>query len=190
MKIGLLTLLLLLLAAAQGGLPPIGAEIPQSIDAVNSALLVGTNRLSVDFLGCIKERIQANSQDPDNSRRLSVVGFKLKGDFKSQDASGTVTIELNNIDSDAGSTSMLLQISPLEFKHINVISVKLTVNENGAEKLVLTSKEPMVLTGMTTRYPPRGDLYGLEKTVEFVSLDDPDTVAAVLETLTAKRGRS
>lgn len=51
----------------------------------------------------------------------------------------------------------------------------------GSEPLVLTTKDPVVLIGQLTQFPPRGDLYQLQKPVELVDPEDPAKVLAVIE---------
>lgn len=159
--------------------------------AINSPLRIQTSLVSVDFRGGIKERVDVNPDDPLNSVRLRVVGFKLTAELPSSSdggESGTVIIEQNDVDVDAKSTLKLTQRFPPKYEHTNIFSVSLTVDRPGAEPLVLVPKENFALIGKLTQYPARGDLYQLVKPVEFVDPEQPDTVVAVLEKLPAKRG--
>ncbi|MER5617606.1 hypothetical protein [Streptomyces sp. NPDC002215] len=51
---------------------------------------------------------------------------------------------------------------------------------DGSEPLVLTTKDPVVLIGQLTQFPPRGDLYQLQKPVEPVEPVDPEDPAKAL----------
>ncbi|KOU31269.1 hypothetical protein ADK52_03545 [Streptomyces sp. WM6372] len=65
----------------------------------------------------------------------------------------------------------------------------MTIEQPGSETMVLTTKEPMVCLGDLTQFPPRGDLFRLEKPVELVDAEaDPDKVLAVIEKLPIKVG--
>ncbi|MFJ2922236.1 hypothetical protein [Streptomyces sp. NPDC087307] len=79
-------------------LPPIGAEIPCSMLASNSAVRIRTSLVSVDFRGGIKQRVDVNPDDPINSVRMRTVGFKISAELHGGDdeAGGdTITIEQN-----------------------------------------------------------------------------------------------
>ncbi|MFC4565034.1 hypothetical protein ACFO4E_24525 [Nocardiopsis mangrovi] len=165
-------------------LPPIGAEIPRSMIAVNSSLTYQGTPHTLDFRGGIKKRVDVNPVDPINSVRLRTVGFRLTGEH---DSLGTVTIEQNDIDADVQSLLTLTRQFPPEFIDRDVLSFSLTFGSDD-EPIILTTREPMVLTAKLTQYPPRGDLYQLEKPVELVSLDDGDKVVAVLDALPLKTG--
>lgn len=190
MKFGLLTLLLPILAAAQSGLPPIGAEVPHSMLAINSALRIRTSQVSVDLRGGIKERVEENPQDPINSVRLRVVGFRVTAELPSSDGDegGTVVIEQNDVDVAAKSTLKLTQRFPPRYEHTNLFTVTLTIDRPSTQRLVLVSKYEMETIGTITQYPARGDLYRLVNPVEFVDPEDHDTVIATLLTFPAKRG--
>ncbi|KAG0293225.1 hypothetical protein BGZ97_005390 [Linnemannia gamsii] len=97
----LLSLLLLFMTAyAQNDLPPNGAEIPLSMIALNTPLTIRSSRITVDFRGGLKQHVDVDPNDPDNSRRLRVVGFRMIAELPE---GGTVTIEQNDVDEEAKS---------------------------------------------------------------------------------------
>ncbi|MFE2521619.1 hypothetical protein [Streptomyces mirabilis] len=63
--------------------PPIGAEIPCSMLAINSPLKIRNSLVTVDFRGGIKHRVDANPNDPINSVRMRTVGFKISAELPS-----------------------------------------------------------------------------------------------------------
>lgn len=186
------------------GLPPIGAEIPCSCLAINTPLRIRTSLVSVDFRGGIKVRVDVNPDDPHNSVRLRVVGHRVSAELPGGDdraSAGTITIEQNDIDVDAKSLLRLTQKFPPQYEQIMVLSFTMTIDQpddllrragvrspKAYEPLVLTTKDPAVLKGILTQFPPRGDLYQLQNPVELVLPDDPDTVVATIERFPVKVG--
>ena len=57
-----------------------------------------------------------------------------------------------------------------------------------SEPLVLTTKDPALLIGKLTQFPPRGDLYQLQNPVDLVLPDDPDTTIATIQRFPVKVG--
>ncbi|KAF9923761.1 hypothetical protein FBU30_006196 [Linnemannia zychae] len=181
-----LLLTMLTTAYSAGGLPPIGAEIPSSMLAINTPLRIRTSMMSVDFRGGIKQRVDVNPEDPINSVRLRTVGFRVTAETPD---GGTITIEQNDVDVDAQSTLRLTQRFPPKYEERDVLSFTMTIAQPGEdEPLVLITKEPMILIASLTQYPARGDLYRLEKPVDLVLPDDPNETIATLEKFPAKRG--
>ncbi|MFF1354068.1 hypothetical protein [Streptomyces sp. NPDC058297] len=173
-------------------LPPIGAEIPCSRLAINTPLRIKDALVTVDFRGGIKHRIDVNPDDPMNSVRMRTVGHKMSAELPGENGTGggTITIEQNDVDVDAPTTLRVTQQFPPKFEFREVSTFTMTIDQpgNGGGPLILTTKEPMVLIGQLTQYPPRGDLYTLQKPVELVDLDDLDKVLAVLEKFPVKVG--
>jgi hypothetical protein len=174
----LLSLLLLFMTAyAQNDLPPNGAEIPLSMIALNTPLTIRSSRITVDFRGGLKQHVDVDPNDPDNSRRLRVVGFRMIAELPE---GGTVTIEQNDVDEEAKSRLRVTQMSPLTYEHSLVLPFKMTIDapENGSsqEQLILTTKDPMMLISTITQFPPKGDLYKIQNPVDLVVIDDPDKV--------------
>ncbi|WP_406055674.1 hypothetical protein OG462_07450 [Streptomyces sp. NBC_01077] len=173
-------------------LPPIGAEIPCSRLAVNTPLRIKDALVSVDFRGGIKHRVDVNPEDPINSVRMRTVGHRMTAELPGEDGTsgGVITIEQNDVDVDAPTTLRLTQKFPPKYEFREVSTFTMTIDQpgGGGEPLILTTKEPMVLIGQLTQYPPRGDLYKLEKPVELVDLDDPTKVLAVIENFPVKVG--
>ncbi|MFG3224125.1 hypothetical protein ACGF07_04980 [Kitasatospora sp. NPDC048194] len=172
-------------AVASQGLPPIGAEVPSSMLAIDTPMRIGNQLVRVDFRGGIKQRVDVNPDDPINSVRLRTVGFRVSAELPD---GGTITFEQNDVDADAQSTLRLTQRFPPRYEERDVIPFAVTIDQPGQEPVTLMSKEPMVLIGQLTQYPARGDLYRLEKPVDLVSPENPDNVVAVLEKFPAKRG--
>ncbi|GAA4526231.1 twin-arginine translocation signal domain-containing protein [Amycolatopsis samaneae] len=188
----------------QTGLPPIGAEIPCSCLAINTPLQIRTALVSVDFRGGIKVRVDVNPDDPINSVRLRVVGHRVSAELPGGDGvsqGGTITIEQNDIDVDAKSLLKLTQRFPPRFEQVMVLSFTMTIDQPDAllrqagirsskayEPLVLTTKDPGLLVGKLTQFPPRGDLYQLQNPVDLVLPDDPDTTIATIQKFPVKVG--
>ncbi|MFB7214378.1 hypothetical protein [Streptomyces sp. NPDC056255] len=177
------------------GLPPIGAEIPCSRLAINTPLRIKDALVTVDFRGGIKHRIDVNPDDPINSVRVRTVGHRVSAELPGEDGNGggTITIEQNDVDVDSPSLLRLTQQFPPKYEFHEVTTFTMTIDqpEDGGEPLVLTTKDPMVLIGRLTQFPPRGDLYQLQKPVELVDPDDPDDptkVLAVIEKFPVKVG--
>lgn len=169
-------------------LPPIGAEIPSSMLAVNSELEVKGTTYHVDFRGGIKQRVDVNPNDPFNSVRLRTVGFKVSAEIDGEKYS-SVSFEQNDVDVDARSTlTVTQQFPPKHVERDELSFAAIFEPKGGGEPLVLETKAPMVLTADLTQYPSRGDLYRLEKPVDLVDPEHPDNVEAVLKTFPSKRG--
>ncbi|KUN41364.1 hypothetical protein AQJ27_39600 [Streptomyces olivochromogenes] len=64
----------------------------------------------------------------------------------------------------------------------------MTIDQPGSEPLVLSTKDTFTLISQLTQYPPRGDLSQLQKPVDFVELDKPDTVVATIQKFPVKSG--
>ncbi|QWF76997.1 twin-arginine translocation signal domain-containing protein [Amycolatopsis sp. CA-230715] len=190
------------MAVSQTGLPPIGAEIPMSGLAINTPLQIRTALVSVDFRGGIKVRVDVNPDDPINSVRLRVVGFRMSAEIPGGDArqGGTITIEQNDVDVDPKSLLKLTQRFPPRYEQIMVLSFTMTIDQPDAlraagvpanrldEPLVLTTKDPAVLIGKITQFPPRGDLYQLQNPVDLILPEDPDTTIATIQKFPVKMG--
>ncbi|KAF9570128.1 hypothetical protein EC968_002146 [Mortierella alpina] len=177
--------LLFTTACAQSGLPPIGAEIPMSMLAINVPVKIQTSLVLVDFRGGIKQRVEVNPDDPINSRRLRIVGFKMSAELPEND--GTLTIEQNDVDEDAKSLLKLTQRFPPRYEHVNLLSFTLTI-DHPDEPLVLITKDPMKLIGTLTQFPPKGDLYQLQNPVDLVLPDDPNTTLVTIQKFPVKIG--
>lgn len=182
-------------AYAQRGLPPIGAEIPRSMLAINTPLRIRGKLVSVDFRGGIKQRVDVNPDDPNNSVRLRVIGFRVTAELPSDTGGngGTITIEQNDVDVDPKSLLKMTQKSPPKYEHIDVLSFTLVIEEPEGSlvkraPLVLTTKDPMVLIGSLTQFPPRGDLYQLQSPVELVDIENPDVTVVTIEKFPVKTG--
>ena len=182
-------------AAVQAGLPPIGAEIPMSMLAINTPLQIRNSLVTVDFRGGIKVRVEVNPDDPNNSVRLRVVGFKMSAELPGGDGArqgGTITIEQNDVDVDPQSLLRLAQRFPPKYEQIMVLSFTMTIDQPEqdrlTEPLMLTTKDPAKLIGNLTRFPPKGDLYQLQNPVDLIDLENPDTVIATIQKFPVKVG--
>lgn len=179
-------------APLSGGLPPIGAEIPMSMLALNTPLTIRTALVTLDFKGGIKVRVEPNPNDPVNSRRLRVIGFRMVADLPEIRAAtgqrvggGLITIEQNDVDVDPKSLLRITQSFPPKFEQIMVLSFTMTIDQPDSsaryEPLVLTTKNPAQLIGTLTQFPPKGDLYQLQNPVDLVLPDDPDVTIATIQ---------
>ncbi|CAM3294108.1 hypothetical protein [Stackebrandtia soli] len=106
---------------------------------------------------------------------------------------GTITIEQDDVDVDAQSTLRLTQTVPPRYELREITTFAMTIDGAGEDgPLVLGTRNPMVLIGQLTQYPPKGDLYRLENPVELVELKDrEDSTAkpvAVIEQFPVKVG--
>ncbi|MFJ8623435.1 hypothetical protein ACIRD3_11395 [Kitasatospora sp. NPDC093550] len=174
------------------GLPPIGAEIPCSSLAVDTPLRLGTQAMSVDFRGGLKHRVDVNPDDPINSVRMRLVGLRYSAEIPSDNGSGggTLTLEQNDVDVDPKGLLKLTQRFPPTYEYRIVMSpFVLTVDRPGdGEPQVLIPKGEVALVGRLTQFPPRGDLFQLEKPAELVHPDKPGDIVAVIEKFPAKVG--
>jgi hypothetical protein len=187
------------------GLPPIGAEIQCSMLAINTPLQIRTSMVTVDFRGGIKVRVDVNPDDPHNSVRLQVVGFRMSAELPSPDGAraggGSITIEQNDVDVDPKSLLRLTQRFPPKYEQIMVLSFTMVIEQPEAllqragirspkayEPLILTTKDPAKLIGSLTQFPPKGDLYQLQNPVDLINLENPDTVVATIQMFPVKVG--
>jgi hypothetical protein len=183
-------------------LPPIGAEIPMSMAANNVPLQLRGSLVSVDFKGGIKVRVEANPNDPVNSVRLRVIGFKMWAPLPATQDSrqgGSITIEQNDVDVDPQSLLRITQQYPPKFEQTMVLSFTMVVEQPEAsssgktvqrmtEPLILTTKDPAKLIGALTQFPPKGDLYQLQNPVDLIDLENPDTTVATIQKFPVKVG--
>lgn len=173
-------------------LPPIGAEIPCSMLAINSPLKIRDSLVTVDFRGGIKHRVDVNPNDPINSVRMRTVGFKISAELPSAngDGAGTITIEQNDVDVDPQSLLRIAQSFPPKYESTMILPFTMVIEQpgNGDGPLILTTKDPAKLIGHLTQYPPKGDLYQLQSPVELVDLENPDITVATLQKLPVKIG--
>ncbi|WP_406325061.1 hypothetical protein [Streptomyces niveus] len=174
---------------AQNGLPPIGAEIPFSMLAVNSPFRIGDELVSLDFRGGIKQRVDVNRDDPFNSVRLRTIGFRVSAELPGD--GGTVTFEQYDVDVEASSTLTMTQRFPPKYEHTIVVPVTATIDRPGQDPVVLFSKGPMVFSAPITQFPPRGDQYQLRAPVDFVAEENAagsEKAEATLEKFPARVG--
>ncbi|MER5820778.1 hypothetical protein ABT086_00240 [Streptomyces mirabilis] len=173
-------------------LPPIGAEIPCSMLAVNTPLQIRTSLLSLDFRGGIKHRVEVNPDDPDNSVRMRVVGFKLTADLPQGDGAGgrgAITIEQNDVDVDPKSLLRVVQQNPPKIESLMALYGFTMVIDQDGEPLVLTPRDDTgQLIATLPHYPPKADQYQLRRPIELVLPDDPETTIATIQKLPLKVG--
>jgi hypothetical protein len=168
-----------------GLLPPVGAEVPSSIHAVNSTFEYPGKTYTLDFSGGIKHRIEANPSDPNKSVRLRTLGFRVNG--KTADGF-SVTIEQGDADVDAKSTLTVKNDFPPSLEEHDVIPVEATITEPGHTPVVLQAKDPLVTSARLTRYPPDGKLYNLAKPLQLVEAGHPNKVVGTLTKFQQQRG--
>ncbi|MFD3590035.1 hypothetical protein [Streptomyces sp. NPDC058683] len=167
-------------------LPPLGAEIPCTSLAINTPLQIRNKLVSVDFRGGWKHRVDVNPNDPINSVRLRLVGFRTSAELPALDdrgaEGGSITIEQSDIDVEPASLLKVTQQYPPKYECSLVLSpCTMVIQQPGSEPLILTTKNQFTLIGQLTQYPPRGDLFQLQQPVDFVGMEDPDTVVATIQ---------
>ena len=178
-------------AARQPLLPPVGAVIPMPMLALNVPMTIQSAPVTVDFWGRLKVRVDANPNDPINSVRLRVVGFKMSGELPARAGGGSITIAQNDVDVDPKSLLRIVQSFPPMFEQIMVLSFTMVIEQpqsRMAEPLILTTRDPAKLIGSLTQFPPKGDLYQLQNPVDLIDLENPDTVAANIQKFPVKVG--
>ncbi|WP_136731557.1 hypothetical protein [Actinacidiphila oryziradicis] len=144
---------------------------------INSSLKIRNAPVTVDFRGGIKHRVDVNPNDPENSVRLRVVGFKISAELPALNGGGvaTITIEQNDVDVDPKSLLRVAQRFPPKFENIMVLPFTMSIDQRGnGEPSIWTTKDPAQLIGMITQFPPKGDLYQLARPVELVDLENPN----------------
>uniref|UniRef100_UPI002F9066D7 hypothetical protein n=1 Tax=Streptomyces sp. NBC_01592 TaxID=2975889 RepID=UPI002F9066D7 len=166
-------------------LPPIGAEIPQSYLSINTSMEYQGSTISVDFRGGIKDRVDVDRDDPENSVRLRTVGHKSSAEAEDGTA---LVLEQKDIDTEAPSTLKAVSKHPPKFAVRRVLQV--TLSAGADNKIVAQTKAdaPMVLTTTLTQWPPRGDLFQLESPVDLVDPEDENIVVARLLKFPVKMG--
>ncbi|SFW74794.1 hypothetical protein [Amycolatopsis australiensis] len=177
---------------AQYPLPPPGVQLPLTARALDSQLQLRDETLSVDFHGGLRVRVEPNPDDPDNSRRLRLVGMRFDADLpeggrQARQGGGSITIEQSGDDTDPQSVLRLTQQSPPRYENIMVVSFSMTIDQPGrAEPLVLTTKDPARLVGQLSQFPPQADIYQLQNPIDLVLPESPDDTVATLQTFPVK----
>ncbi|WP_378730715.1 hypothetical protein [Nocardia brasiliensis] len=171
--------------ATAAPLPPIGAEIPSSMIAIDSAFEYNGQSYTLDFKGGIRQRVEADPGGPGNNVRLRTIGFGVKAELPD---GGTVTLEQDEVDIDSQSKLRLTQKFPPSYEERDVISISAKIELPDQEPVAVRAKAPMILTAKLTRYPAQGERYMLEKPVDLVDPDQPNTVVARLTKFNSQRG--
>ncbi|WP_329580943.1 hypothetical protein [Streptomyces sp. NBC_01361] len=172
-------------------LPPIGAEIPCSALAISVPLQIRDRLVSVDFRGGWKHRVEVNPNDPINSVRLRLIGFKMSAELPADKGAegGSITIEQNDVDVELASLLKVTQPSPPKYECSLVMSpFTMAIYQPGREEQILVTKDKFTLIGQLTQYPPKGDQFQLQKPVDLVDLDKPNTVVATIQKFPVKAG--
>ncbi|WP_330458834.1 hypothetical protein OIB37_19245 [Streptomyces sp. NBC_00820] len=165
------------------GLPPIGAEIPCSMLAIDSVIEYRNQIINCDFRGGVRHRVDVNPHDPMTSVLLRTIGYRVTADTDR----GTITFEQNDVDVNPRSTLRTTQQSPPQYLHRDVQEFSVTFDLDG-EPVVLVTRAPMVCEATLSQFPPRGDSYRLIEPVDLVDPEHPDTVVARLTAFPSKRG--
>jgi hypothetical protein len=165
-------------------LPPIGAEIPCSMLALDAEFEYEGDTFVADFRGGIKQRVDVNPADLTNSVRLRVVGFRMLGETHGL----KVVLEQDDVDVEAHSILRVTQQSPLRFEQRDVLTFTAAFEKAEGDRVVLTTTKPMVMIGETTQYPPKADLFQLEAPVDLVMPDDPETAVGRITVFSYKNG--
>lgn len=172
--------------AMRAMMPPIGAEVPSSMLAIDSQIRIGADVYTVDFRGGIRQRVDVNTDNPLGSVRLRTVGFRVSGELPD---GGTITLEQSDVDVAAESMLTQTQQFPARYEERDVIPVVATIERPGQDTMVLQGAQPMVLRNTAlTQFPARGDAYTLEAPLALTDPAAPDTVVGTLQTFSAQRG--
>jgi hypothetical protein len=99
-----------------------------------------------------------------------------------------MTMHQNDTDVDAQSLLRLTQKFPPRYEHVLPLDFTITIRQAGRERLVLTTKDPAVLMGRLTSFPPKNDMYQLQNPVELVSPHDRSTTVATITQFPLKVG--
>ncbi|MFJ9818720.1 hypothetical protein ACIRU3_26390 [Streptomyces sp. NPDC101151] len=105
---------------------------------------------------------------PDPQRPPADPRDKTEGSFG---YGGIIILEQSDSGDDPASRVRLIQQNPPEYEHRRVVSLTATIDCPEQDKVTLVSKQPPVLLGRPTRFPPQGDYYKLENPVDFVHPD-------------------
>ncbi|MGA6168253.1 hypothetical protein [Amycolatopsis magusensis] len=181
------------LAAQQAGLPPAGAEFPLGLMAEKSGLRIGSTDVRSDLRGEVAFRAEANADGTADSVRLRMLGLRMSGELPGDGSrqAGVILIEQEDADVAVQSLLKLTQPFPPRYEQTMVLNFTMTIVQPGAridQPLVLTTKEPAVLVGQLTQFPPRGDFYQLQNPVDLVRRDAPDTTLATIQTFPVQVG--
>jgi hypothetical protein len=169
-------------------LPPIGAKTPMSVLSINTPLTIRDELVSVDIHGRLDQRVDVDPEDPYNSVRLRVTGFRVSGNpHVWGDQGGSITIEID-VDADPKSKLRSIKDFPPLYENRYVLPFAMTIDRPDTEQLVLMAKSPAIVSGRITQFPPRGDLYELETPVDFAAPDDPDTTVVTIHKFPVKLG--
>lgn len=179
--------------------PPVGAEIPCSCLALNTPLTVQAATVTVDFRGEIRIRVSASNPLDPWSLRLTVIGHRVHAH---DDNLGEITIE--QADTEVTPDSLLRMVSqyPPRWEQTMFLDFTLTIENppeetmrralgvtpKQSEPLVLTTKNPGMLVGQLSHFPPRGELYQLQNPIDLVLPDNPDETVASIDKFPVKVG--
>lgn len=171
--------------------PPVGAEISCSAYALNVPLQTRSKLVSVDFRGSWRHRVEDNPDDPMDSRRLVLVGFRMTAELPADAGEGlgrVITIEQSDDDGHAVGVLKVTQKSPTPRYDCFVVLGALTMvlDQRDGGPLALAAKNESTLVAQVTAFPPMGETFQLQNPVEFVDRDRPDTAIAIIQRLTAK----
>ncbi|UJW30453.1 hypothetical protein L3Q67_35440 [Saccharothrix sp. AJ9571] len=181
-------------AAQQAGVPPVGAEFTLGLIAENSGLRIGNTDVQTDFRGEVAFRAEASPDDnPATSVRLRMLGLRMSGELPggASRQSGAIVIEQQDAEVAAQSSLKLTQPFPQRYEQTMVLSFTMKIVQPGAridQPLVLTTKEPAVLVGHISQFPPKGDLYQLQNPVDLVLPGDPGTTIATIQAFPVRVG--
>jgi len=165
-----------------GLLPSVGLEIPCSMYALNVPLQIDALGLvTLDFKGGITVRVEGNLREGLGGIRLRIIGHEVSADSPEL---GTVTLSQSDIDTTPLSLLEITKTLPPTFRNTIFHDLTLTIEKppGGGEPWVLSNTNPFVLIHENlTRFPPQGDVYQLQKPVEFAPVGAPDQVVAQIQ---------
>ncbi|KAF9375885.1 hypothetical protein CPC16_000468 [Podila verticillata] len=161
--------------------------------AINTQLRIRGSSISVEFRGGINLRVDVNPDDPINSVRFRIVGFRMSAELPSSEGGtgGTITIEQSDIDVDEKSLFRLVQRFPPKYEVIYVLKFTMEIKHRDASSsnskpLILITKDLMKLIGTITQFPPRGGLFQLQNPVDLIDFENPIGTVATLEKFPVK----
>ncbi|MEU1345338.1 hypothetical protein [Streptomyces sp. NPDC005827] len=162
----------------------IGAEIPCSRIAINSEFEYQGKTLTVDFHGGLRYRADVDPDDPTTGVRLRIIGWRVAAESEM----GAIVLEQNDVGVGPKSRVHLTLQFPPVYEVRETIGFTATISTDDSPVVLTTKEDVVVLCPRVTQFPPRGDLYKLEKAVELVDPKAPDTVVGRLLKFDAKTG--
>jgi hypothetical protein len=165
-----------------GLLPPIGLEIPCSMYTTDALLKIGAKTATLEMMGGIRFRVEANRPEGLGGVKLKIIGFELR------DRSTLGGVTLSQEDADAPLSSLeITGDSPPRFTNRIVINTCLTIEKppsGGTQIRVVNTNTTTLVKDNLTVFPPQGVVYKLEGPVDFATAGATDKIVATLQSAT------